>query len=354
MKKISLLGLLGFFTVFMLQAQSDKSYNSNTANPNASIKARELLDYFYSLSLRQDKKIVSGQCTGFMHAINKFNRDEIDNLFEQTGHYPGMIGIDYCDYGRENDSLNLFKPPDYSSVNPPLIDYWKNGGLVTISIHLSNPQTGFNCTSYKADIPELIKPGGWGNEVYMSWLDIIAEGLNELQDSGLIVLFRPFHERFWWGNLTPHYKDLWIHLFNYFTYEKKLNNLLWVYAPEGARVPHPIEKYPGDDYVDFVGFDLYRDTHIYPLPDSDPSFEIYDFLINRNKPFVFGEVGLHRNKAGNFDTEEILRAIEDYFPKTVAFQAWCGRWSLSSNPNAKSLLDNKLIVNRSDLPFFTK
>ena len=72
---------------------------------------------------------------------------------------------------------------------------------------------------------------------WMHELDILAAGLGELQDAGVVVLWRPFHEVngdwFWWGGKKPEtFIRVWRHMFDYFTKTKKLNNLLWVYGPE--------------------------------------------------------------------------------------------------------------------------
>ncbi len=63
------------------------------------------------------------------------------------------------------------------------------------------------------------------------------------------------------------YQTVWIDLFNYFSKEKNLDNLLWVYAP-GYAATNVSLYYPGDDYVDIVALDVYVD---------DPVIDFFSF-----------------------------------------------------------------------------
>lgn len=48
--------------------------------------------------------------------------------------------------------------------------------------------------------------------------------------------------------------------FHYLTDTKKVNNLLWAYSPSDnfETIDEFAERYPGKDYVDIVGFDMYQ------------------------------------------------------------------------------------------------
>ena len=64
--------------------------------------------------------------------------------------------------------------------------------------------------------------------------------LKELQDAGVVVLWRPLPEMngewYWWGktshpsNAEP-YVNIFRDMYDYFTNVKGLNNLIWVYSP---------------------------------------------------------------------------------------------------------------------------
>lgn len=124
------------------------------------------------------------------------------------------------------------------------------------------------------ELETLLTPGHETHVRWMHELDILAAGLAELQDAGVAVLWRPFHEVngdwFWWGGKKPEtFIRVWRHMFEYFTKTKGLNNLLWVYGPNHGK--HTAEYYDGDAYVDIVGLDAYTDfvdpKHILGYPE---------------------------------------------------------------------------------------
>jgi mannan endo-1,4-beta-mannosidase len=94
----------------------------------------------------------------------------------------------------------------------------------------------------------------------------VAEGLQQLKDAGVVVLWRPFHEMngdwFWWGKKTGDdgYKKLYRMLYDRLVNFHHLNNLIWVYnCNELNDNVDPYEKYyPGNDVVDILATDVYR------------------------------------------------------------------------------------------------
>jgi hypothetical protein len=98
------------------------------ANPHANASARAVLDYFYGLAARKEKRVLSGQFTDFG---NGANLRLIENIHTQTGYWPALIGVDYADFGKGGLT--------FAAPNRTAIEYWRQGGLVTISAHLYNP-----------------------------------------------------------------------------------------------------------------------------------------------------------------------------------------------------------------------
>jgi len=129
-----------------------------------------------------------------------------------------MIGGDYYGGGPSLGPDSFYKDPqwtqdaNWAETNPLLIDYWKRGGLVTLCLHAPNPQTGnsswLNKHKDTINLTDVVTPGRPGYDAWMHQLDCVARGLQELEDEGVVVLFRPFHEMngfwFWWGSMnTP-------------------------------------------------------------------------------------------------------------------------------------------------------
>ena len=310
------------------------------ANPNANAKARAILNYFQGLSARPDKRLVSGQFTGFGRGTSLHLADEIHDL---TGQRPALVGADYADF--QNGSLTSQAP------NQAAMAYWNAGGLVTISAHLYNPTNpqGGGLRDKDVDLELLLAPGTDTHTRWMQELDLIATGLQELKDAGVVVLWRPFHEMngdwFWWGAKDPTtFIKVWRQMFEYFSRTKGLDNLLWVYSPNHGN--KTAAYYAGDHYVDLVGLDAYTD-----FVDTN-HIKGYAEVAKIEKPFGFTEYGPHgsRDPPGDYDYRRFLEGVRKDFPRAVFFMSWDAKWSLARNNNVKEMLADPWIVNRSDVP----
>jgi mannan endo-1,4-beta-mannosidase len=313
---------------------------SAPSNPNAEPAARAVLSYIQNISGNPAGKIISGQFANFGPGANLKLATAI---FEKTGHWPALLGVDYANFGK--GTLDTVGPDNAAMA------YWAKGGLVTISAHLYNPArtNGYGLRDKTVDLNALLDPDTEIHGRWMHEMDIAAAGLKKLDDAGVVVLWRPFHEMnggwFWWGGKNPAtFVKLWRQMFDYFTETKGLNNLLWVYAPNHG--DNAADYYPGDEYVDLVGLDAYTDN-------VDPEhIKGYDAVSALAKPYGFTEFGPHgpSNPPGDFDYTRFLTGARNNFPRTCFFMSWNARWSLGTNWNVKEFLDNPLIVNLADLP----
>jgi mannan endo-1,4-beta-mannosidase len=128
------------------------------------------------------------------------------------------------------------------------------------------PGSGTPSTNF--DILEAVKEGTNENRIIKADLEKIANYLLLLKQKNIPVLWRPLHEAaggwFWWGakGAEP-CKALWKLMFE--TFEAKgLNNLIWVWTAE----PNDNAWYPGDNYVDIVGRDIYNKTTVNQMLDE--------------------------------------------------------------------------------------
>jgi len=101
-----------------------------TANPNASTRTKCVLNYLYKLTTRADKRVVSGQYFEWPNPDPGYIR-EAQELVDKTGHWVGLVGGEYVTFDEHKNHANPALRPD--RVNPRLIDYWNQGGLVTIT-----------------------------------------------------------------------------------------------------------------------------------------------------------------------------------------------------------------------------
>jgi mannan endo-1,4-beta-mannosidase len=310
------------------------------ANPHANATTRAVLDLLWSLESRAERRILSGQFTGYW---NQFGACMPVEIHEKSGEWPALIGVDYSEL--ERGGL------DFAAPNRTALAHWRAGGLVTVSTHLYNPANpaGFGLRDEGVDLAALLEPGTDTHRRWLAELDTIAAGLAELRDAGVAVLWRPFHEMnggwFWWGAKKPAlFHRVWRQMFDYFSRAKQLDNLLWVYSPNHGETT--TAHYPGDAFVDVVGLDAYTD-HV-------DSAHILGgaALMALNKPFGFTEFGPHApaNPPGDYDYRRFLDGVTRHFSRTVFFQCWDENWSPARNRFAREFFADPRLLNRSGVP----
>ena len=257
---------------------SDSTYNvtSSLVNKNSTANTKKLYSF---LKDSYGKYVITGQqCDG---GINGNEFKAIKNL---TGDYPALLGLDMMDYTPSRTAFGAS-----SSTVEKAIEFADKGGIVTFCWHWNAPTEYLNSTANSSD--------GWWGGFYTqnSKFDIakvmngqdangkklldrdikeIAKQLKRLEKAGVPVIWRPLHEAsggwFWWGAKGPDaYKKLWKYLYNELTNTYGCNNLIWVYNGQSA------DWYPGDEYVDIVGEDIYPGNHVY-----DPQVSRFRQAIN--------------------------------------------------------------------------
>jgi mannan endo-1,4-beta-mannosidase len=247
-------------------ASSQTGLRTDPANPDLTEEARAVLAYIHSLP---GEGCLLGQ---------QENDDSVDAeqsyIQEVTGEKPALRGFDMAEY--------IVDPVEEA------IDSWQeHGQLVTLSWHLRMPHTESEfenvldqpeeCEVHEdtneeyggeADVEAALTEGTDEHQWLLETIDWMADELERLADANVPVLWRPYHEMdggwFWWSNAGPDgFPALWEQMFERFVEERGLDNLIWVWSGSHC---HPGEEwYPGDEYVDVVGVDTYRNQ----IPDID-------------------------------------------------------------------------------------
>jgi mannan endo-1,4-beta-mannosidase len=354
---VLLLALITFLFVLIVKQDATKKTIPSWQNltyRNMSQERQMVLSYLTNLP--DEKKVLSGQNIG--HANVQLAKG-YDRFFTIDGKHPAILAVDY---GWED-----LDPEKIHEANQIIIKHWQQGGLVTISMHPSNPWTGGGVRDMDLDgafYLDILHNETDAHARWMQDLDTVAAGLQELQDAGVIVLWRPLHEMngdwFWWsagenGRATPEeFNEVWKNMHAYFSEEKKLDNLLWVYGPfnqGGNPLIKPVNLYyPGAEYVDIVALDYYRNSF-------DQLDESYDEIITLGKPLGFGEVGpanyASANPHGKWDSTLLIRDIREQHPLFSYFVFWHSygnmQMALIDNENAGQLLNDSSVVNLGDV-----
>ena len=233
--------------------------SARLVNENASDNARRLFSY---LCDEYGKTILSGQ-----YCDTGLNGWENLKLAENNGgKSPAILGLDMGYYSQTGVDHGIA-----CKTTEQAIACWEKGGIVTLCWHWLAPERYITGTWYSAFRPEEVKMNltammngedEEGLSLLRQDIDLIAAELLKMQEAGVPILWRPLHEAsggwFWWGaeGAEPYLK-LYQYLYHVLTDEYGLNNLIWVWNGQSP------DWYPGDEYVDIIGMDIYAGEHVY-------------------------------------------------------------------------------------------
>jgi len=113
------------------------------------------------------------------------------------------------------------------------------------------------------------------------------------------------------------------------TVDKGLDNLVFAFAANRVSwevFAPPLTYYPGADWVDVVGIDVYDDD--LNLGGAERGLRHYAALVGTGKPFGLTEFGQHYGKAGtgpgaaSWDARTLAARVRDSYPRTALAAAW--------------------------------
>ena len=232
--------------------------------------AQKLYDFMRE---QYGQKIISS----VMANVN-WNNELAESVYKLTKKYPAAVCYDF---------IHICYSPanwiDYTNIAP--VKQWSDaGGIVQLMWHFNVPKTegstDVTCTPSETTFraKNVFTDGTWETRWFYDQMDKVVATLLKLQEAGIAATWRPFHEAagnatakqqaswtkswFWWGyDGADTYKKLWTTMFNYFK-EKGVKNLIWIWTTQNyngnsAQYNQDTDWYPGDEYVDIVGRDLY-------------------------------------------------------------------------------------------------
>ncbi|MEO6456200.1 MAG: glycosyl hydrolase, partial [Ginsengibacter sp.] len=174
-----------------------------------------------------------------------------------------------------------------------------------------------------------ILPGGEKNELYKSWLDKVAGFILDLKGKNgeaIPVIFRPFHELngnwFWWGkdHCTPEeLKQIWHFTVSYLRDTKNIHHLLYAFNTDRfASEEEYLLKYPGDDWADIIGFDIYQrkkgnEGNSEFIKDVDKMLTMLEHMAHeKNKIPALTEFGYDQVSDSTWWTGVLLKALQSH------------------------------------------
>ena len=347
-------------------------------NPKASKEARNVYNFLLEQS---GKKTLSGVQSSHSH-----KNDFIDAVYKHTGKHPALAGYDFLFLQFSPTPDNWSWVQNYNDISAPK-EQWAANGLVNYMWHWNVPNSkadwdngvnnynfdgyAFYCDKTSFDIREALKEGTWQHDFIMKDIEEVAGYLQLLENENIPVIWRPLHEAagnyglyegggsgawFWWGRYGAEpCKQLWRLLYDQLVNVHGLDNLIWVWTVDVVpTIPYAQERnldwYPGDEYVDILGVDIYE-------TNTDAKTRQYQALVDLTK----GKKLVTVSECGNIpDPAKCMDAGN----KWSWFMVWCnsdsngnivltpsdGNFNLNTGEYWKQVMSSPYVLTRESMP----
>jgi mannan endo-1,4-beta-mannosidase len=289
------------------------------SDPKATPEATKLYQRMLKL---QDKGLMFGHQDAFAYGTIWYAEEGRSDVKDVCGDHPAIFGweLGHLELGDKYSLDSVF----FDNIRKGIQLAHKMGGINTISWHFRNVLTGgtsWDVSSAKTVASML--PEGEKHQQYREYLDKLAAFMLSLKtEKGTFipVFFRPFHEHtgswFWWGkNLctVDEYQSLWRFTVNYLRNEKNIHHLLYAYSTDRfATEADYLERYPGDDLIDMVAFDLYDRGPDYPATLGNCAKLVSKIGAEKGKIAAVSEAGGPIAKNTEWWTKVILETLRPY------------------------------------------
>ncbi len=241
------------------------------------------------------------------------------DVLSVTDDYPAVIGFDIGKIERRRRA-NL-DGVDFILMRQLIQEAHEIGCIVTISWHADNPITRNSPWDTSGDIASILpgRENSFRLETYIDFAAAFLASLVDAEGNPIPIIFRPWHEMngdwFWWGEealSVNEHKQLFQSTIEMFS-SRGVNNLLYCYSPNwGVDLDDYLKFYPGDEWVDVLGVDVYDFLDGDYISVAEESISTISRLgYGRNKPFAFTETGLENVVEYDWWTEKLYPVIKN-------------------------------------------
>lgn len=290
-------------------------------DPNATKQTKAL---YANLKKLAKKGVMFGHQHATEYGHGWSGDEDRSDVKSVVGDHPAVIGIDFMGLsGRPKTQIEEEK----KRLKKVIEDTYNRGGVITIAWHFSNPITnsGFNATRPQPKTVKELLPGGTHHDAFKNILADIADLANQCKGkdgNAVPMIFRPWHEFdgnwFWWGKAhctNQEFKDLYKLTVSELRDTNKVNNFIYAFSPDCTWDTEAqfLERYPGDEWVDMVGFDDYADfgRDRYNLERGAKLLSVVSDIAKRTgKVAAFTETGLESIPNHTWWTETLLKTLK--------------------------------------------
>ena len=245
-----------------------------------------------------------------------YNKQGESDTKAVCGDYPAVFSVDMGPImdNRYNDAENAIR-------RRVIIEAYDRGEVITMCCHLNNPHTGGDSWDNKSNdvVKSILTEGHATRTKYLQWLDRCADFANNLKgtDGKLIpIIFRPYHEHTqtwsWWGSkctTEDEFIRFWRFTVEYLRDTKGVHNFIYAISPQMDEVYQDARarltfRWPGDDYVDFLGMDCYHYSWKQAFKSNLDAMS--KLSLEKNKPCGVTETGPEGFDWKDYWTDHIL------------------------------------------------
>ena len=280
---------------------------------------------------------------------------------EAVGDYPAVYGFDFVrGFVFQRHTIRAHE----------------RGAIITFSDHMDNFKTrGGAWDAQNNSVADILETGSAAHNRLIQHLNQVASFFNGLRDKDghlIPVIYRPFHENtgdwFWWGNpyCTPEeYVALWQFTVNYLRNVRNVHHVLYAYSPSDPAFRGGYEdRYPGDDYVDIIGFDSYAVIayEMFLIPSAQL---VVEFAMQHDKVAALTEFGVNggiqfANETDWFTNEFLAPLKNDPIAKDLAYALtwrndranhhWVPLPESPNHPDFIQFYEDEFTIFETDLP----
>ena len=281
------------------------------ADANATAETKALYSNLWAI---REKGWMFGHHDDLMYGRKWYGTEGGSDTKAVCGDYPGVYSLDLSTFmdervATEGDENNLRLKC--------MKEAYDRGMVITACLHLNNPLTGGDAWDNTSTdvVAQILKDGSETQKKFNGWLDrlaTLAKGLKGSDGKNIPIIIRPFHEHTqtwsWWGSRCTS-EQQFIALWRYFVdYLKSAGVHSFIYAISPQMDSKKVEsdflyRWPGDDYVDFIGMDCYQGINNTVFVNN---LKVLSKLsIDRKKPAGVTETGVEGFKNPDYWIENI-------------------------------------------------
>ena len=283
------------------------------ADQNATAKTKALYSNLWAI---QEVGFMFGHHDDLFYGRRWYNEPGRSDTKDAVGDYPAVLSIDFAPIMDDRYESDASENEIRERVCK---EAYNRGMVITACLHLNNPLTGGDSWDNSSDqvAIEILKDGSSTQIEFNKWLDRLADfALNLKGDDGEIIpiILRPFHEHTqswsWWGSTcttTSQYIALWKYTIDYLKNDKGVHSFIYAISPQMDSVKSIDDFYyrwPGDNYVDFIGMDSYQGINNNVFVNNLRSLSTA--AMAKKKPCGVTEIGVEGFSKEDYWTNNIL------------------------------------------------